>query len=150
MSLEIENIIKILSEDLDVDLYLDANQSCCIILNDAIKIQLELDKSRQNLILASHLFELAPGKFRENVLKAAIKSNYGLEKGIGTLSYLPRNSALVLYEIIPLVFLTESKLFSLFMSFYQKGLFWIENLKSSSIPQFISSKGEQPPAGRKA
>jgi hypothetical protein len=139
MSLELEDVLRVLEEALDTDLHIDGNQACKILLNDKISIQLELDKSGQYLLLGSQIIELPPGKFRENVLKAAMKANYGREKGFGSLAYLPKSAQLCIFEFIPLNFLAESQIFDLFAQFSSKALLWKENLENSQIPISNSS-----------
>ncbi len=135
MALNFEQILKILEESLDIDLHMDEHRGCRLLINDKITLQMEMDKTENFLIIGSDLFEIPPGKFRENILKAALRSNYGKEKGFGTLSYIPKKATLFLHEFIPLNFFTEDKVFEMITKFLSKALMWKESLESGQIPQ---------------
>ncbi|NBO24554.1 MAG: hypothetical protein EBU93_04910 [Chlamydiae bacterium] len=144
MAIDLQQVITILDESLDIDLHLDENQSCKILLNDKISVQIELDPSRQYMIFASEIFILPPGKFREMVLKGAILANYGKDKEIGSFSYLPKSCALMLHEFFPINFIQESEVFDLFARFSTKALFWKDHLDRNTIPQSASHEPAQP------
>jgi hypothetical protein len=140
MAIELERIIEILADELDTELNLDAGNLCNIMINDQIAVQLELDKTGENVMLGCMILEISPGKFRENVLKAALKANYVKEKGIGNFSYIPKSATLCLFEFLPLDYLTEESTFKFFTDFCNKALNWHENLQAGRIPT-ISSGG---------
>ena len=135
MAYKLQDLLPYLEEALDVDLHVDENGACKILLNDKIAIQLELDQNESHLILGSYLTELPPGRFKEMVLKAALKANYGKDKGFGNLAFIPKTSTLFLYDAIPLAFFSEEKLFDYFHQFLTKALNWKESLESGMIPQ---------------
>jgi len=135
MSRKLDAILKVLSESLDTDLYIDEHGACKITLNDKIAIQLELDSSEHYLIMGSMLYEIPPGKFRENVLKEALKANNGSHKGIGTLAFVPKSATLALFEFFPLPQIRDEKIFEYFVAFATKGSYWKETLSNGQIPQ---------------
>ena len=134
MDLEIEDVIKTLEESLDTELFLDGKKTCNILINDKITIQIELDKNTHSVVLGSPIFELPPGKFKEIVLKNALKSNFGKEKEIGILTFVPKSSVLYLYDFLPLDFLGTEQIYPFFFNFIQKAILWKENLKNNRTP----------------
>ena len=134
MDLEIEDVIKVLEESLDTELFLDGKQCCNILINDQITIQIELDKNHHAIILGSPIFELPPGKFKEIVLKNALKSNFGREKEIGILAFVPKSSVLYLYDFLPLNFLASDQIYHFFLQFIQKAMLWKESLQNNRTP----------------
>lgn len=139
MAIELERIIEILAEELDTELNLDAGNLCKIMVNDQIPVQLELDKTGENIMLGCMIMEISPGKFRENILKAALKANYAKDKGIGNFSYIPKTASLCLFEFLPLDYLSEETVFKFFTDFCNKALNWYENLQAGRIPTISSS-----------
>lgn len=135
MSRKFDAILTLLSESLDTDLYMDEHGSCKITLNDKISVQLELDSSEHYLIMGSMIFEIPPGKFRENVLKEALKANNGSQKGIGTLAFIPKSATLTLFEFFPLPQIQNEKIFEYFVTFATKASYWKETLSNGQIPQ---------------
>ena len=53
-----------------------------------ITVQLQLDSTQENLFLFSSLIELPPGRFRENVLREALKANGQPDPRAGILGYI--------------------------------------------------------------
>jgi hypothetical protein len=134
LAYKLQDLLPYLEEALDIDLHVDENGACKILLNDKIAIQLELDQSETHLVLGSFVTELSPGRFREMVLKGALRSNYGKEKGFGNLAFIPKTATLFLYESIPLAFFSLDDLFDYFHRFANKALMWKESLEGGMIP----------------
>ncbi len=134
MTIDIERVLEILSESLDIPLYLDEHRVCKILINDQLTIQIELDQSHRFLILGSILTELPAGKFRENVLKAALKENYETDFRLGKFAYLPQKTQLFLFEKLPLDYLTEEQVFPFFHELLTKGILWKTHLMRGEIP----------------
>lgn len=94
-----DELLKELSIQLDIELHLDHNGACLIDFDEKVKVQLELDKSLENLIVFSSLCQIPPGKFRENVLCDALKENDKFPY-IATFSFFEKESSLVLFNFL--------------------------------------------------
>ena len=90
-----EMLLHELSVELDVTLHPEKDESCVLMINETVKVQLEANVRTDHLLVASFVAEIPPGKFRENTLRDALKSNYPFPKN-GTLAYSERNNQLVL------------------------------------------------------
>ena len=119
-----EDILNELSDLLDVDLSLDSNRACVIVLNEKIKIQMEQDIAGEYLTLAAMIADLAPGKFREEVLKSALKVNNTISYSTTILAFVAKLNKLVLYEKIPMIDLNGQKLYDLILDFFHKAENW--------------------------
>jgi hypothetical protein len=131
-----QDILDGLSPLLGMDLQADANQACLLVLNEQIRIQLELDPKGECIILASMIIDLPPGRFRENVLKSALKTNSVLQQNRTILCFVAKANKLVLFEEIPLIELTAEKLYAHILDFFHKAENWksaIEGGKSAPL-----------------
>ncbi len=142
------DLIHELGEFVGEDLKVDPNQSCCIEVNQILKIQIELDPSGEKILLMTKIIELPPGKFRESVLKDALKANFLAEEKEGILSYLERQNTLVLCKDLYTHAITRDILYSHLIQFIERASKWqssIEAGRSSpdggEIPEGTEKKG---------
>ncbi len=96
-----EELLKDLSIQLNTELHVDKHGACLINFDEKIKVQLELDKSSQNLIVFSPICQLPPGKFRENVFLDALKENNKFPY-IATFSYFEKENSLAIFNFFHL------------------------------------------------
>ena len=116
-------ILNELSPLLHTSLYPDRRGACKIKFNNLLEVQIEFQPEKNRLLMASFICEVAPGKFRENVFKDALKINCPMPSH-GTLSYCEKNNQLCLFQYIYLEYITGQKIFDLLQSFVQKGNTW--------------------------
>lgn len=117
------NLLIELGNIFDCDLELDANQSCAILYDDRINIQLELNDYETDLIIGSSLFDIPPGRFREEVLKTALKANFIFPR-VGTLGYSESFNQLALFELLPLDNLSGTDIADYLMKFVEEIDLW--------------------------
>lgn len=123
-----------LGKEIGVDLYPDSNRICQINYQDELHIQLQHDEAKEQILIASFLCDVPPGKYREQLLRAALLSN-GEYPRIGTLAYSERNNKLTLFEMVPTQNLSTDKLYKLLEQFIEKGHNWKEAVeKGKSLP----------------
>lgn len=120
-----EELLKELGKEFRLALHIDRHHACSIQLPPLV-VQLQLDTALENLYLFSKLVELPPGKFRENVLTAALVANGRPDPIPGTLSYFSRENMLALHQSYPLPILTGERLAGLIGSFLEMGKEWKE------------------------
>ncbi len=118
-----EELLKELSPELGVPLHPDRRNACKLRINDSLQVQLECDGPQENLLIATFICELPPGKFRETILKDALKSN-GPFPTLGILSYSERNNQLVLFASLVLAQLNGKILAEFLLAFIEKATQW--------------------------
>lgn len=106
-------------------LYPDRNRICKINYRHLLHVQLEFNDSKEQLLIALFLCDVPPGKYRETLLKEALKANDEFPR-IGILSYSDRNNQLALHDNLDAQHLTGPKLFQFLEAFLKKGLAWKE------------------------
>lgn len=129
-----EGLLQELSKILNVPLHVDKNHSCKIKFKDGIVVQIELDKSRESLVIGTEIGEVPPGKYRENLFKEALRANGMPDPRNGTLAYSKQANKLVLFEIMPLKDLSGEKISTFLTPFMAKAKVWKEALSRGEVP----------------
>jgi Tir chaperone protein (CesT) family len=116
------------------DLRPDSNNSCLISLKNGVQIQLELDRSRQFLVIGSDLGAVPPGRYRENLFREALKTNGMPYPLYGILSYSKKTDHLILFHKSPIGEINGEKIASFITLFAEKALVWKNAVSSNEIP----------------
>lgn len=122
-----------LSQVIHVDLAPDKKRVCKLNVEGRLHIQIECEEAKERLLLATFLGEVPAGKFRENVLREALKANSHYPR-VGTFSYVERNNQLSLQEYVPLEALSGEKLASILTKFIQLATHWHQALQKGTVP----------------
>jgi len=130
-----------LGQILEETLYIDENRVCQLNYNDELHLQMQYDEGKDQLLIGSFLCDVPPGKYREKLLKEALKTN-GEYPRIATLAFSERNNKLTLFESLPAVGLTGEKLFEWLEKFIELGKEWKTAVESGrALPSPKSSEG---------
>lgn len=108
---------------LDTHLSPDKRGACKLNIEDTLHVQLEPDATREKLLFFCFLSEVPPGKFRENVLRDALKANADPSTP-GTLGFSERNNQLVLFANLNFSSLTARKALDFLHLFMTKAQAW--------------------------
>jgi len=92
-----KELIADLSDRLGEDLFPDIHGVVTLIVEKRVKFHIESDSVEEFMILGATISELPPGKFRENILKDALKANSRINVNPGVLSYAGRENLLVIH-----------------------------------------------------
>jgi hypothetical protein len=120
---------------LDIPLHADKHRACRLRVNDVLDVQIESSQSKDQLVIASFLAEIPPGKFRETVLKEALKANSVFPR-LGTFAYFENTSQLVLFDFLPLHQLSGDALQTYLLQFIDKATLWKTGVETGRIPSF--------------
>lgn len=132
-----EELLAQLSPIFRLPLHLDKYGACSIEIPPLI-VQMQLDPTQENLVLFSKIIEIPPGKFRENVLREALKANALSDPRPGFFGYLATLNQLALFQRYPLTILNGERLAGFFGSFFEIGETWHKAIQSgqSRPPSF--------------
>lgn len=92
-----KSLIAELADRLNNDVQPDLNNIVVLLIEKRVKIQIETDPMEEFLTVGAYVADLPPGKFREHILKDALKANYNIHKNAGILSYMGRENILTLH-----------------------------------------------------
>jgi hypothetical protein len=129
-----EELLKELSALLGIPLHPDRKGACKLVFNETLHVQLECDAALENLLIAAFICDIPPGKFRENILKDALKANSPFPK-VGTLAYSERNNKLTLFTSLRISNLTGHKLAETLSLFVEKANLWRTGVETGHTAQ---------------
>jgi hypothetical protein len=133
-----EALLNELSVELGVTLHLDRKGACKLKINEMFDVQLETDAHQENLLVASFICDAPPGKYRENILRDALKTNWPFPKN-GTLAYSDRNNKLVLFSYFRLANLNGKKLAEFLSVFIDKANHWRTGVETGHTAHLVSA-----------
>lgn len=139
-----EELLKELGELINMPDLAPDELGACLILNqnDQFPVQLELQEpANETLLITSLLGEVPVGRFREDVLTAALRENGTDFPRIGTLAFSHENNNLVLFDRIPESQLTAEGLHEFLSIFTMKGRQWRDALQNNTVPDIGTIDG---------
>lgn len=143
-------LIEQLGTSLKIHLHTDHNHVCSIKVHHRLTVQIQVDAAQENLLLASFICELLPGKFRENVLSEALKANNLPDPRTGILSFLPMKNQLTLHQYYPFASLDGEKLALYLAGFIDYANLWREAIeRGEASPAPIHVHPQSNPFGLK-
>jgi len=133
---------------IDVKLQPDALHSCVIKTQEGVKVQLELDRSSEHMVIACKLPEIpASGGYRESVFREALKAN-GMPPPLrGIFAYSKTSKSLILYGKLDINGLTGAKILAFFNPFVAKAQVWHDALTRGDVPVGTAAAAAKPSGG---
>lgn len=144
---QFNEILTQLGNDLDLNLSPENGKASTLKIDDMLLLQLEIDKTEENILIASSLFTLPPGKFRENVFQSTLKAN-GLLPPRFIFGFNEPSAELIFFQFLPLKNLTLKIVKKNLEEFIEEAMKWKEALEGGqSAPiDFIRSLEESKPS----
>ncbi len=142
-----QELIWDLGELTKLPLHIDDHGACTLLIEELFPIQLDMDQAEENVVIIALLGEVPPGRFREELLKGALKAN-GSYQPWGTLSYSQKKDALILHAFLDATECRVQTLVDFLVPFIAHAESWQQALQSGTLPQnFASSEPSPPPFG---
>lgn len=141
-----EEILRELGIEYGLPLHPDHRGACKLLINETMQLQIEYRQEHQALLALTFICEIPPGKFRENVLRTALKANH-FSPTKSLLGYSDKNNQLALFQQIPLTLLTGKKLAELLTLFINKADEWRQRVQTGDLatlfsPTYSQGKGK--------
>lgn len=115
----------------------DSNNSCLVKMGIGIKIQLELDRYGENLIIGSKLGSIPVGRYRELVFREALRANNLNPASSGIFGYSKKSGNLILFVKLDLRYANQEKIISTLKSFIPRAHSWLKAIQQGTIPDSI-------------
>lgn len=125
----------------------DSNNTCLIKFKGDIKVQIELDRSSQFLIIGTDLDAIPAGRYRETLFTEALKANGMASPRYGNFAYSKQADHLVLFEMLPLNGLTGQKVADFLSHFLEKARLWKEAIGKGDVPESTPHSRMTPSSG---
>ena len=134
-----------LGEAIDLPLHVDKNHACRILLDEKLPIHMEMAEEQDALLVAAFLAEIPPGRFRENVLREALKVN-ATHHTFGTLAYIEKVNTLVMHRYLAASSLTGEKIAKFLEGFIAEADQWREAIQNGNPApaEYLKAHGALP------
>ena len=129
-----EDLLHQLGSSLGVQLHVDRKSACSIRILPELIIQLQLDASQESLFFFTKIAEIPPGRFREMILKDALKANAQADPIAGAFGYIFSTNELALFQRYPLSILDGERLTGLLGAFLEEAKKWQKAIKEGKSP----------------
>lgn len=135
-----------LGEIVEIPFHVDKNHSCNLLLDESLEVQMQMDEHGEHLILCAFVSEVPPGRFRENVLKDALRVNSSFHP-FGVFAFQEKKNLLLLQKLLPIEHLSGEKLLKELEEFIEEADEWRLALESgaSSPRKYNTVEGSPPP-----
>ncbi len=133
MTERLQEILIELGKMIDIPLYVDSENSCTLMIEGTLRIQIELEKMEQRLIVGAFIGTIPPGKFRENVLTHTLQANH-LYPRIGTFGYNIFANELLLFETFDIDTINGRKLADFLFEIVPKAISYKKGIESGHLP----------------
>lgn len=142
-----EELIKGLALTFDPAISTEDGRTSRFRVNGKFSIQLELDPGLEKMMVGCMITEIPPGKYRENVLKEALKENNELPPRHGTLSYVERNNSLTLFDYLSIKTMTPEMMKIYLVLFIEKADAWFSAIQEGvlSPKKDVEKENSKPP-----
>lgn len=121
----------------------DSNQSCLIKLASGLEIQMEMAKRGEHFIIISRLGQLPMSRYRDNLIKEALKFNGLTSPRPGIFAFSQRSNNLSLFLKIDLRFLNPDKAAALLPSFIETAQSWKDAIIKGETPSLPNNSKKQ-------
>ena len=139
-----ELLIQELGQILGISLQGEQGSICKLFIKDKIHLQIEYDEEAERIILACFVSEIPPGKFREDILSAALKANY-IDPSLGSFAYSENTQILILQLYLPSS-IPPALLGTLLQQFTEKAITWKDAIEQGNVSRLVSNPGSSLPS----
>ena len=144
---EIGSILEELGRELGLpNLGPDEHGTCLIRLKNGVKVQIEMLKASDYVLIATDLGEIPPGRYRTDLFEAALGFNVSDEGGIGTFGFSKRTNHMILFERLYIKGLKGINVADTINPLSEKAKVWSEALQRGEIPR-LEAKTSTPSRG---
>lgn len=138
--MDFNEMIDELAKILNIKLSPDSNGVCLIKFPNGLNLQLERQKGSSDVFIVAELGNLFVGRYREDVLMAALRANGAPYPRVGIFAFSTPVENLVLFERVPENFVSGLKVFEIMMPLAYKAKLWKDHLARGSIPTHEEQK----------
>ncbi len=131
-----------LGQELEIELFPDANRICQLNYKDNLHIQIHYDEPKEQIMIGTFLCDVPPGKYREKLLAATLASNHEYPRR-GIFAYSERNNQLTFFTYAPTKGIRSDELSKQLNQFIETALLWKEAVENGKpLPTTPKTGGE--------
>ena len=121
----------------------DANDSCLINMGIGVTIQMELDRYGF-ILIGCRLGAVPMGRYRDNLIRAALRSNDETIPSTGILGFSHKLNQLILFMKLNPQRLTVHQILALMPPFVTKAKLWKDAIAKGEVPSVSLSASKKP------
>lgn len=133
-----ESLLRELGEKIQLPLESSSNNNLSLKLKDN-EVVLQKDSKQPFLIISFEIAEIPIGRYRENLLREALKFNALNQLHAGVFAFSKKEQKLILFEMLPFSDISADQVFSIMQLLSEKVTVWKEALNRGNIPMIDPS-----------
>ena len=133
-----ESLLQEVGRELGITLTQD-HDTCRVRLPEGLQLQMEIYKRTNQFALCFRLGAPPPGKYRETLLREALKANGLPSPRHGTLGFSAKTEVLYLFELLSLDRLDGKKIVEHLNAMKEKALTWTHAISNGEVPHVVSN-----------
>lgn len=134
-------ILQELGNKLDLqDLHLDSAGTCRLNFKDGLSLYIEPYEKAEALLLVTDIGEVPGGRYREDVLREALKENTISGHASGAFGFGEQSHHLKLFRLFRLKDLSADKIIAVLFPLMEKASKWKSSLTNGEVPQAGAEK----------
>ncbi len=134
MTSQFEELLQSLGKIFELKLHVDRKNACSIQVYPELTVQLQIDPSQEFLWIFAKIASIAPGKFREIILKEALKANALPDPRPAFFGYIHGLNELAQFQKYPLAILNGERLSGMIGAFVAQSSHWQEAIQRGESP----------------
>lgn len=131
-------LLKDLEEFFKCPLSSSGKNACLVKMGIGIAVQIEMNEKGE-LIIGCCIGTIPPGKYRDNLIRSALKSNESSLPSVGSFGYSTKTNHLILFEVFPEGKLNKDDILPLLPPLIEKAKEWTEAVNKGEIPYVPAS-----------
>jgi hypothetical protein len=145
-----ESLLEELGSALNIKgLSLDSSNTCLIRFPSGLEVYIEPStRASEDVLIYTKVGKLSVGRFREDVLREALKANGYPYPRYGTFAFSENNEQLVLFQYYPMKNITGDRIADFLTIFMKRALAWKEQIDGNQIPLASTIETTGASAGR--
>lgn len=140
-------LVEELSTALKIKLAPDSHNACKIRMKDKLEVFLEPDPLGDVLQIVIDIGKPGEGKFRENILREALRANGLPFPRLGTFCYGHKVDSLLLFDMVPMEDLNGARLADVINQLADRARLWRDSIAHGELPPFQSGRSGTRPEG---
>lgn len=144
----LQSLLKELGEKIGIpNLEPTSNNNLTLTLKGNNDVVLQQHKTQPYLIISFEIAEIPAGRYRENILREALKFNGLNQLHKGVFAFSKKNQKLFLFEMLPLEEISADQVNTIMQSLSEKVTVWKEALQRGDIPNIGNTSQAQSGGG---
>ncbi len=142
-----EAVLQELGDAIGIPLKPGKMDGCLVRYPEGLEVQIQMNTKRNHILLYADLGAVPPGRYREDLLREALRANGKPYPRKGVLAFTDAKDHLIIYLSRSMTELTGEKIAYIYKPFVEKAQKWQDALTRGEIPAVRSDTSTGTPPG---